>query len=178
MLLKNKIMTFAQNKVKISLLFLFLIIGCERESMRFPSCDICNCLRNYSTILNWEDIYSDSITSLVGKTIVIKSKVYWHTEVGWIDKKPEITPAWFCRPNVFPIPPDQRLACGPFFATLGFSWEMSPITSKFWCLHGSFDPIEHPMTSLGRILLGDNERPIQRCRSPLANWSWANSAGR
>jgi len=56
-------------------------------------CDTFSCFINDSAILNWEDIFSDSITSLVDQTITVKSKVYWHTEFGWFDTIPEINPA-------------------------------------------------------------------------------------
>ena len=88
-----------QNIVKIYFLLWILIIGCEKGSEDIPCvtkmpCDTFSCFIDDTNILVWEDIFSDSITTLVGQTITVKSKVYWHTDFGcYRDTVPENNPA-------------------------------------------------------------------------------------
>lgn len=79
------------------LLFLAMIIGCDseddnKEDTEMP-CTFVDGVINDTNILTWDEIYEDSITKIVGNIIVIKSKLYWHTDFGWFDTKPEINPA-------------------------------------------------------------------------------------
>jgi len=94
MILNISLKLLVQNKVKILSLLLFLSVGCEKESLLGP-CTSCKCVINYPKIYTWEEIYSDSITTLVDKNIIVKSKVYWSNEAGWIPEigPPEIKPA-------------------------------------------------------------------------------------
>ena len=87
-----------QSIVKIYFLLWILIISCEKKSEEIPCetkmpCDTFNCFIDDSNILVWEDIFSDSITTLVGQNIIVLSKVYWHTDFGYFDTIPENNPA-------------------------------------------------------------------------------------
>lgn len=85
-------------KILITLIFILAIFSCEKLD-ELKTCEI-PCSSSADVIsdtayLTWEDIFKDSIKTLVGKTIIVKSKVRWDTDFGWIDDgvKPEIAPA-------------------------------------------------------------------------------------
>ena len=82
-------------KLSVTLIIVLSIISCEKNEIK--TCEIpCNQsddIISCTEYLTWEEIYNEKIANLVGQTIVIKSKVYWNTEFGYYDEKPEINPA-------------------------------------------------------------------------------------
>lgn len=92
-------MSTKQSILKYFLLLLIVLISCQNESeenlvdSEMPCSVSDEIITDTTDYYNWEDIYNDSITTIVGQTIVIKSKVYWHTDFGSFDFTPEINPA-------------------------------------------------------------------------------------
>jgi len=78
----------------ILLLLVISVVACDNVQPEIEiACNPEEVLINEADILTWEEIYADSIISMVGKTIVIKSKLYWHTDFGSFNNTPEINPA-------------------------------------------------------------------------------------
>jgi hypothetical protein len=83
---------------KYFILLLLIFGSCENEpspkqgNLELP-CNHTNDVIQDTIYLTWEDIYKVGITTLVGKTIVVKSKLHWNTGWGYYDAIPEINPA-------------------------------------------------------------------------------------
>jgi len=84
------------NRLKYFIILLAFLGGCESNKNNpdpeIPCTYSCDVIPD-TAYLNWEDIFKEGITNLAGQTIVIKSKVYWSTNFGYFDVKPEINPA-------------------------------------------------------------------------------------
>lgn len=69
-------------------LLLLLLLGCEKE-IEPLLCDDCACIESVPDAYSWPSIYSNEITTLVGQSITLRSKLYWDEGFGGIDSMPD-----------------------------------------------------------------------------------------
>lgn len=89
-------MITTKKSLKHFIILLVFLGGCESNKNNpepeMPCTYSCDVIAD-TVYLSWEDIFKAGVTNLAGQTIVIKSKVYWSTNFGYFDVKPEINPA-------------------------------------------------------------------------------------